>query len=677
MGFVFYLLVILHLAIGCFAASAKRPFENKDALSITYLDDIVVSPSGRHAAYVQTKTDNTTYESSDSLWLIEDIDANTSRKLAHVSHPQFSWSPDESLCCWVNATKEADSPQLHCSKPDEIDSPTIFTNLEGGIDSYIWSADSKHIAILTKISSSVHVPDNVQIFTNAVYGSGNSYAQYFKAAQIWTLDIQRGRISEPQLLATLNTTTEMVSWSADSSAVLYTVARAAEPYYGDGTVELRSTQIADKQLLWSKVLDGPTDGFHPNPECTKLAFMKPDPAAPPEFAQLDASVFDIATGETDILTKKYDFDLLSIAWGGNQTLFALTAEMGNTALVEIDISTKEIAHWRMDNLTSRKFGVSTRKQPPRILASAASSTAPAELYEVHKSSAPRALTDIHAWFRSTFDLEEPQYLQFKGPGGQQVHGYVHLPPEFSPEKKYPLIALAHGGPFDYWDPAFMALRAPLYQAGYIVLSLNPRGSSSYGQAFAGALKDRWPGLDADDTIAAVQYLVATREYIDDSKLAIIGGSAGASLVDWTATHSDLFSAAISFSDIADFEAYWLIGDQPDSFANITKASQPWKDPASANRSSVNFVSSSTTTPTLFIMGDKDFRTPPALGSLPMFRLFKYYRIPTALVILEGAGHAGGGNDMRFSGLINQYALKWLDKNLHGKEVEEFDVLGVQ
>lgn len=675
MGIIFYLSVILHLAVGCFSASAKRPFENKDALSITYLDDIVVSPSGRQAAYVQSKTDNTTYGPSDSLWLIDDIDANISRRVFHVSHPQFSWSPDESLCCWVNATKEADSPQLHCSKSDEIESPNVLTNLEAGVDAYIWSADSKHIAVLTKSSPSVQQLPIVHVFTNAVYGFGNSYAQYFKAAQIWIIDLQTKH--EPQLLATLNTTTELVSWSADNSAVLYTVAGAAEPYYGDGTVELRYVQVADKQLLWSTVLDSPADGFHPNPDCTKMAFMKPDPAAPPEFAQLDISVLDIATGRTHIITQKYEFDLSSIAWGGSQTLFALTAETGNTALIEIDINTKEIAHWRMDNLTTRKFAVSTRRQSPRILASAGSPTAPAELYELHRTSAPRGLTDIHGWFRSTFDLQEPQEFQFKGPGSQQIHGYLHLPPEFSPGKKYPLVALAHGGPFDYWDPAFTSIRAPLYQAGYIVLSLNPRGSSSYGQAFASALKDRWPGLDADDTIAAVQDLIATRDYIDSSKLAIIGGSAGGSLVDWTVTHSDLFTAAISFSDIADFEAYWLIGDQPESFANITKPSQPWKDPASANRSAVNFVSNSTTTPTLFIMGDKDFRTPPALGSLPMFRLFKYYRIPTALVILEGAGHAGGGNDMRFSGLINEYALKWLDKHLHGKEVEEFDVLGVQ
>lgn len=677
MGIVFYLSAILHLAIGCFSASEKRPFENKDALSITYLDDIVVSPSGRHAAYVQSKTDNTTYESSDSLWLIEDIDANTCRRLAHVSHPQFSWSPEESLCCWVNTTEKADSPQLHCSKLDEIDSPRILTNLEGGVDSYIWSADSKHIAILTKVSSSVHLPDNVHIFTNAVYGFGSDYSQYFKSAQIWTVAIDKWLGSEPHLLTNSNTTTELVSWSADSTAVLYTTERAAESYYGDGTVELRSVHVADKKLLWSKVVDSPAEGFHPNLDCTKLAFMKPDPTAPPEFAQLDISVLDIATGDVNNLTKAYDFDLFSIAWGGNDVLYALSAEMGDSALIELNVNTKEIAHLTTTNMTIRKFAVSTRQKEARVLVSAVTPTLPGELYEIRKFSAPRALTDIHAFFRSTFDLQEPQKFHFKRPGGQQIHGFLHFPPNFSAGEKYALIALAHGGPFDHWDPGFTAWRASLYQAGYIVLSLNPRGSSSYGQAFAGALKDRWPGLDADDTIAAVQHLIATRDYIDASKLAIIGGSAGASLVDWTVTHSHLFSAAISFSDIADFEEMWLLGDQLEGFANITKASQPWRDPASANRSAVNFVSSNTTTPTLFMMGSSDFRTPPAVGSIPMFRLFKYYRIPTALMILEGAGHAGGGKDLRFPGLINEYALKWFDKHLYGKKVEEFDVLDVQ
>ncbi|GKT57889.1 S9 family peptidase [Colletotrichum tofieldiae] len=86
---------------------------------------------------------------------------------------------------------------------------------------------------------------------------------------------------------------------------------------------------------------------------------------------------------------------------------------------------------------------------------------------------------------------------------------------------------------------------------------------SYGQAFASALADGWPGPEYDDIMAGIDYLL-DRPYVDAKELGISGASAGGTLTDWAITHTDRFGAAVSINDIADFQHDWFLGDQPDT-----------------------------------------------------------------------------------------------------------------
>ena len=60
-------------------------------------------------------------------------------------------------------------------------------------------------------------------------------------------------------------------------------------------------------------------------------------------------------------------------------------------------------------------------------------------------------------------------------------------------QKYPLILEIHGGPFADYGPRFAA-EIQLYAAGrYVVLYVNPRGSSSYGEEFGNLIHHAYPG----------------------------------------------------------------------------------------------------------------------------------------------------------------------------------------
>ena len=81
------------------------------------------------------------------------------------------------------------------------------------------------------------------------------------------------------------------------------------------------------------------------------------------------------------------------------------------------------------------------------------------------------------------------------------------PPGFDAQKRYPLILEIHGGPHAAYGPNFSA-EAQLFAAqGYVVLYTNPRGSTSYGDAFANAIHLAYPGNDYDDLMSGVDSVI--------------------------------------------------------------------------------------------------------------------------------------------------------------------------
>jgi dipeptidyl aminopeptidase/acylaminoacyl peptidase len=71
--------------------------------------------------------------------------------------------------------------------------------------------------------------------------------------------------------------------------------------------------------------------------------------------------------------------------------------------------------------------------------------------------------------------------------------FVHTPPGFQRDigMKYPTLLWIHGGPVGQWDWGFSIEQHLFAGAGFVVLSVNPRGSSGRGQDFCQALFADW------------------------------------------------------------------------------------------------------------------------------------------------------------------------------------------
>jgi dipeptidyl aminopeptidase/acylaminoacyl peptidase len=179
-----------------------------------------------------------------------------------------------------------------------------------------------------------------------------------------------------------------------------------------------------------------------------------------------------------------------------------------------------------------------------------------------------------------------------------------------------------------WNPQVMAA------AGYVVMSVNFHGSSSFGDAFTRSIRGRWGDQPAIDIEAATDHMLSLG-YIDGDRMAIAGGSYGGYLVSWLTTLTDRYAASICHAGVTD-----LLGQYAsDHTAGRDKAmgGLPWEDMDAVLRWSPMAHTHDIVTPTLVIHGELDYRVVITQG-LSLYGLLKAKGVPARLVYYGNEGH---------------------------------------
>jgi dipeptidyl aminopeptidase/acylaminoacyl peptidase len=230
-----------------------------------------------------------------------------------------------------------------------------------------------------------------------------------------------------------------------------------------------------------------------------------------------------------------------------------------------------------------------------------------------------------------------------------------------------LILNIHGGPHAAYGETFFHEFQVMAARGYVVLAPNPRGSTSYGEAFGNVIQYKYPGDDYKDLMVGVDTLIK-RGYIDEKRLGVTGGSGGGLLTNWTITQTHRFAAAASQRSIADWAAWWYTAD----FTLFTPSwfrVPPFQNPQEyAVRSPITYIQN-VTTPLLLVEGEADSRTPSGSGGYTMFRALKAMHKPTEMVVFPGETHelSRSGKPVHRVERID-YIIGWFDKYLENKQV---------
>ncbi len=186
----------------------------------------------------------------------------------------------------------------------------------------------------------------------------------------------------------------------------------------------------------------------------------------------------------------------------------------------------------------------------------------------------RELTHTNDALLSQLDLTPLERFWSKGAEGTDVEGFMIKPPGFDPAKKYPVKFLMHGGPQTAWGDAWSyrwnwELMAA---SGYVVVGINRRGSTGYGQKFVDEVSGDWGGRAYEDLMKGLDYAEAHYPSMDKTRECALGASYGGFMADWVLTHTNRFQCIVTHDGMYDPVSAW--GDTEEMWFNEWEFRRP-------------------------------------------------------------------------------------------------------
>jgi len=229
--------------------------------------------------------------------------------------------------------------------------------------------------------------------------------------------------------------------------------------------------------------------------------------------------------------------------------------------------------------------------------------------------------------------------EFTSSRGDVINGFYVLPPDFDPNKKYPLLVHYYGGCSPTSRYCIGAYSPQVYAAqGYIFYVINPSGAAGFGQEFAARHVNTAGDVVADDIIEGTQKFCEDHPYVNKDKIGCFSASYGGFMTQLLLSKTDIYATGISHAGISDHTSYWGEGYWGYSYSEVSMAdSYPWtRKDLYVDRSPL-YNADKIHTPLLFLHGSADVNVP--IGeSIQMFTALKLLGAETAFVVVDGEDH---------------------------------------
>ena len=272
-----------------------------------------------------------------------------------------------------------------------------------------------------------------------------------------------------------------------------------------------------------------------------------------------------------------------------------------------------------------------------------SATGPSELTTLLYTKETR-ITHLNDALLGQLDLPAMESFWFTAADKTKVQGFLIKPPGFDPAKKYPVKFLIHGGPQGAWGDAWSyRWNAELFAAnGYVVLMINPRGSTGYGQAFVDGVNGDWGGKPFTDLMTGLDYAEQHYSFIDKTRECALGASYGGYMADWVLGHTDRFKCIVTHDGMFNPESAY--GTTEELWFNEWEfKGKPWdyySKPDSENpfrKWSPALYAKNFKTPTLVIHNQLDYRLDVSEG-FQLFTTLQRLKVPSKMLYFPDEGH---------------------------------------
>ncbi len=648
----FFSLIIL--AVICFASystmEAAKNFTAKDLMSLKRISDGQVSPDGKWVLYnlkTPAVSENKFYT---DIYAVK-IDGSETLQITTDKAADFNgrWSPDGKKIAFLSTRNGA--PQIFV-KDFPNGTAKQITKIEAGVSNMDWSPKGNFFSFTSEVKldktpqekypeynkAEVRIYDDLPVRHWSEW-TDESYSHLFVipsnggTAKDLNKDMRHDTPLKPFDGG------EDISWSPDESELCYTMKIV--PQFEIST---------DSQLYTISREGGEAKNITPNmPGYDKAPLYSPDgkwiafhsqERAGFESDRIRLMLYNRESGKITELSKTLDQWVGTTIWApDSKSLYFDCPTQGTKRIYNITLD----GEWKILTEGWFNYGATLSITPDgkTLVFGRESMQEPNDLVTMPAGGGDvKQITDVNKKMMAQFNKIKIEEKWFTAKDGKKIHTWIVYPPNFDPNKKYPMITYLQGGPqsmlsqqFHYrWNWYLMASH------GYIINVANRRGVPGFGQDWNDAISKDWGGMPMQD------YLTVTDEmnklpYVDKNKVAAIGASAGGYAAYWMAgNHEGRFKALLAHCGVFNLESMYGATEEI-FFPNWENGGPYWDknykefyDKNSPHRFAQNWD-----TPIIISTGEYDFRV-PYTQSLEAFTVAQLKGIPSKLLVYPQETH---------------------------------------
>jgi len=670
-SFLTFLVVFLFTIVT--EAQPKRAITFDDLINFGRVSDPQISPDGKTVAFVVTWQLKEENKSTSNIY-VESVAGGDVRQLTNAKGVNNSprWIPDGKTIAFIS-TRDGDSQLWTISVGGGEARKVSHSATEAA--GLVVSPDGKWFAF----SSDVY-PDcldegcnaqrldaveknkvKAKIFTTLPYRVWNSWKDG-KRSHLFVLplsggkaiDITPGEYDTPPIDLGGNWD---YAFSPDSKEISFTrnpdtlVAVSTNneiyivPVTGGTPKNISNNPANDSQPLYS-------------PDGTYIAYRMMRRAGF-EADRRELVLYERASGKLVNLTETFDYSVNDVVWSpDSKSLFFNADDKGNVSIFKVTVADKKVT-----TILDKGFNTSLRLTPDgkTLVITRETTTGPTELFRLERDGKDlKQITFINTEKVNPLEMNSLENFWFNGAEGTRVQGFLLKPPFFSTHNKYPLIFLVHGGPQGQWGDDFhYRWNAQMFASrGYVVVMINPRGSTGYGQKFTDEISKDWGGKVYVDLMNGLDEVLKAYSFIDSSRMAAAGASYGGYMMNWILGHTDRFKCIVSHDGV--FNPASAYGTTEELWFNEWEfGGTPYKNPELYKKWSPLEYAKNFKTPTLVIHSQQDFRLDVSEG-FQLFTALQRQGVKSKMLYFPDEFHFVA--KPQNSELWYKTVLDWIDEN---------------
>ena len=639
------------LACSISSAADLKVFDRMDVFGLEWVSSPKISPDGGSVVYQRNSMDVMTDKATSRLWMINSDGSGHSPLTGHdVAESAAAWSPDGSRIAFISESANGAEIYVYWLSNGKT---ARLTQLDRSPRGLSWSPDSEQIAFSMLVPEAPPVlvsppekpkgaewADEPRVTTRLKYerdGSGyieTGFNQYFVVSSDGgaARQVTGGKFRH----------TGMPQWSADGQSLVFSGNRNEDWEHEYTNSEIYTVSVASGEVVALTNRFGPDNTPVVSPDGKRIAYVGfEDKVRTYQLTKIQ--VMNADGTEQRTLLADLDRSVSGLAWNkSSDGLYFQYDDHGDTKIAFTTLSGKmrDLATNLGGTTIGRPYGGGSFSvaQTGRITYTHVTPYRPAELAIVDgRRNATSVVTTLNKDWQDFRDLGEVEAIWYKSSvDGRDIQGWVVTPPGYDDAKDYPLLVENHGGPISNYGARFSPEIQLYAAAGYVVFYPNPRGSTSYGEAFGDLLYNNYPGDDYQDVMDGVDALIESG-VAQEGALYVTGGSAGGIMTAWTIGKTQRFRAAAVIKPIMNWMSKTLTADNYYGYANYRYEGQPWENMQGYMKFSPISLVGNVETPTLVMVGTADMRTPISEAK-QLYNALKIRGIDTALIEVPGAPH---------------------------------------